>query len=95
MPIGIPSHGYIFLICTSPSAVVSDLSSLELCPFSLPTGHWGEHKPPLKVRAIHDSVGAMSAPIPQPRGVPLLGNIFDVDPNNTWWSLKTLAEKYG
>ncbi len=37
----------------------------------------------------------MSTPIPQPPGVPLLGNIFDVDPNNTWWSLKTLAEKYG
>jgi cytochrome P450 len=25
----------------------------------------------------------------------LLGNVFDVDPSNTWWSLKTLAEKYG
>ncbi|KAG7284584.1 hypothetical protein NEMBOFW57_010962 [Staphylotrichum longicolle] len=37
----------------------------------------------------------MSTSIPQPPGVPLLGNIFDVDPNNTWWSLKTLAEKYG
>ncbi|KAL1838822.1 hypothetical protein VTJ49DRAFT_2179 [Mycothermus thermophilus] len=37
----------------------------------------------------------MSTPIPRPPGVPLLGNIFDVDPNNTWWSLKTLAEKYG
>lgn len=37
----------------------------------------------------------MSTPIPQPPGVPLLGNIFDVDPNNTWWSLKGLAEKYG
>ncbi|KAK4135993.1 cytochrome P450 [Trichocladium antarcticum] len=34
-------------------------------------------------------------PIPQPPGVPLLGNIFDVDPSNTWWSLKTLSEKYG
>ncbi|KAK0724061.1 cytochrome P450 [Lasiosphaeris hirsuta] len=37
----------------------------------------------------------MSTPIPQPPGVPLLGNIFNVDPSNTWWSLKTLAEKYG
>ncbi|KAK4164755.1 bifunctional P-450:NADPH-P450 reductase [Cladorrhinum sp. PSN259] len=37
----------------------------------------------------------MSTPIPQPPGVPLLGNIKDVDPSNTWWSLKTLAEKYG
>lgn len=37
----------------------------------------------------------MSAPIPQPPGVPLLGNIFDVDPNDTWSSLNKLAEKYG
>ncbi|KAI0465672.1 cytochrome P450 [Xylaria cf. heliscus] len=37
----------------------------------------------------------MSQPIPQPPGLPLLGNIRDVDPSNTWWSLKKLAEKYG
>ncbi|KAI1080530.1 bifunctional P-450:NADPH-P450 reductase [Whalleya microplaca] len=37
----------------------------------------------------------MSLQIPQPAGVPLLGNIFDVDPNNTWDSLRKLAEKYG
>ncbi|KAI3320925.1 cytochrome P450 [Xylariaceae sp. AK1471] len=37
----------------------------------------------------------MSQPIPQPPGVPLLGNIKDIDPNNTWWSLKKLAEQYG
>ncbi|KAI0008327.1 bifunctional P-450:NADPH-P450 reductase [Xylariaceae sp. FL0662B] len=37
----------------------------------------------------------MSSPIPQPPGLPLLGNIFDVDPNNTWESLRKLAEKYG
>lgn len=37
----------------------------------------------------------MSTPIPQPPGVPLLGNVFNIDPKNTWWSLKTLAEKYG
>jgi len=37
----------------------------------------------------------MSQPIPQPPGIPLLGNIKDVDPNNTWWSLKKLIEKYG
>ncbi|OTA95886.1 hypothetical protein M434DRAFT_168609 [Hypoxylon sp. CO27-5] len=37
----------------------------------------------------------MSLPIPQPPGVPLLGNIFDVNPNNTWESLKELSEKYG
>ncbi|KOS20005.1 Bifunctional P-450:NADPH-P450 reductase [Escovopsis weberi] len=37
----------------------------------------------------------MTTPIPKPPGVPLLGNIFDVNSNNTWDSLKTLAEKYG
>ncbi|KAK0610715.1 cytochrome P450-like protein [Bombardia bombarda] len=37
----------------------------------------------------------MSTPIPQPPGVPILGNIFNIDQNNTWWSLKGLAEKYG
>ncbi|TGJ83178.1 hypothetical protein E0Z10_g5580 [Xylaria hypoxylon] len=37
----------------------------------------------------------MSQPIPQPPGLPLLGNIKDIDPNNTWSSLKKLSEKYG
>ncbi|PGH12872.1 hypothetical protein AJ79_03972 [Helicocarpus griseus UAMH5409] len=37
----------------------------------------------------------MSTPIPGPPGVPLLGNIFDVDQKNTWVSLKSLADKYG
>lgn len=37
----------------------------------------------------------MAQPIPQPRSIPLLGNIFDVDPDNTWTSLKRLAEQYG
>ncbi|KYK60230.1 cytochrome P450 [Drechmeria coniospora] len=37
----------------------------------------------------------MSQPIPQPAGVPILGNIFDVSPSNTWSSLKKLAEQYG
>lgn len=37
----------------------------------------------------------MTTPIPQPPGVPLLGNIFDVDSSNTWASLKKLSEKYG
>ena len=37
----------------------------------------------------------MTTPIPQPPGVPLLGNIFDVTPSNTWTSLQTLAKKYG
>ncbi|KPM35503.1 hypothetical protein AK830_g11051 [Neonectria ditissima] len=38
---------------------------------------------------------ASPTPIPQPRGLPLLGNILDINPNNTWGSLKTLAEKHG
>ncbi|OHE99727.1 cytochrome P450 [Colletotrichum orchidophilum] len=37
----------------------------------------------------------MATPIPQPPGVPILGNIFDIDPKNTWSSLKKLSEKYG
>ncbi|KAL8701646.1 MAG: hypothetical protein Q9201_004803 [Fulgogasparrea decipioides] len=37
----------------------------------------------------------MTTPIPKPPGVPLLGNIFDVDPSNTWVSLQKLWEKYG
>ncbi|KAK2757061.1 hypothetical protein FQN54_005030 [Arachnomyces sp. PD_36] len=37
----------------------------------------------------------MTSTIPQPPGVPLLGNVLDVDPKNTWGSLKKLAEKYG
>ncbi|PFH56997.1 hypothetical protein XA68_15663 [Ophiocordyceps unilateralis] len=37
----------------------------------------------------------MSQPIPRPAGVPILGNIFDVNPSNPWDSIKTLAEKYG
>ncbi|RFU80751.1 cytochrome p450 [Trichoderma arundinaceum] len=37
----------------------------------------------------------MSTLIPKPPGVPLLGNIFDVKPGNTWTSLRTLADKYG
>ncbi|EGO54926.1 hypothetical protein NEUTE1DRAFT_149089 [Neurospora tetrasperma FGSC 2508] len=37
----------------------------------------------------------MSTPIPRPPGIPVLGNVFDITPSNTWWSLKALAEKYG
>ncbi|KAI1405165.1 bifunctional P-450:NADPH-P450 reductase [Hypoxylon fuscum] len=37
----------------------------------------------------------MPIAIPQPPGVPLVGNIFDVDPNNTWESLRNLSERYG
>ncbi|PHH67527.1 hypothetical protein CDD80_769 [Ophiocordyceps camponoti-rufipedis] len=37
----------------------------------------------------------MSQPIPRPAGVPLLGNIFDVNPSNPWASLNALAEKHG
>lgn len=34
-------------------------------------------------------------PIPQPPGVPLLGNIFDVDGEVPLNSLEYLADKYG
>ncbi|KAI2637999.1 bifunctional P-450:NADPH-P450 reductase [Hypomontagnella submonticulosa] len=37
----------------------------------------------------------MSQPIPRPPGVPFLGNIFDINPQNTWESVRELAEKYG
>ncbi|KAJ5640931.1 hypothetical protein N7528_000556 [Penicillium herquei] len=37
----------------------------------------------------------MPSEIPGPRGVPLLGNIFDVNPNETWNSLNKLAKEYG
>ncbi|KAL6870342.1 cytochrome P450 [Trichoderma novae-zelandiae] len=37
----------------------------------------------------------MTTPIPKPPGVPLLGNIFDVKPSNTWDSVRKLADKYG
>lgn len=37
----------------------------------------------------------MSQSIPQPKGLPILGNIFDVKPKNTWASLKKLAEQHG
>lgn len=37
----------------------------------------------------------MSNSIPKPPGVPVLGNIFDVNPGNTWESLRKLSEKYG
>lgn len=37
----------------------------------------------------------MSQPIPQPKGLPLVGNILDVKPSNTWQSLQRLSEKYG
>lgn len=37
----------------------------------------------------------MPTEIPGPPGVPILGNIFDVNPNETWNSLNSLASKYG
>lgn len=33
--------------------------------------------------------------IPSPPGVPILGNIFDINPNETWNSLNKLAKEYG
>lgn len=37
----------------------------------------------------------MTTAIPRPKGVPILGNIFDINPSNTWASLAKLAETYG
>ncbi|KAJ5642392.1 hypothetical protein N7490_006392 [Penicillium lividum] len=37
----------------------------------------------------------MTSQIPQPRGIPLLGNILDVNPNETWGSLIKLSKEYG
>ncbi|KAF4595802.1 cytochrome P450 [Ophiocordyceps camponoti-floridani] len=37
----------------------------------------------------------MPQPIPQPPGVPLLGNIFDINPEKTWQSLAALAQQHG
>ncbi|KKY32449.1 putative cytochrome p450 [Diaporthe ampelina] len=37
----------------------------------------------------------MSHPIPQPKGLPLVGNVLDVNPSNTWQSLQRLSERHG
>ena len=37
----------------------------------------------------------MTTPIPRPPGLPLLGNAFDVDPQNQAASFAHLAEIYG
>lgn len=37
----------------------------------------------------------MSSTIPRPPGIPILGNVFDVNPNETWNSLIRLAKEYG
>ena len=37
----------------------------------------------------------MTTPIPSPPGLPLLGNVFDIDPENQSKSLSHLAEVYG
>ena len=37
----------------------------------------------------------MGTPVPQPPGLPLLGNIRDVDPENALESISRLADLYG
>ena len=37
----------------------------------------------------------MAESIPQPPGLPLLGNVNDIDPQNGMRSLRHLSEKYG
>ncbi|KKK24988.1 hypothetical protein ARAM_007504 [Aspergillus rambellii] len=36
----------------------------------------------------------MPSPIPQPKGLPILGNLFDLDGNNPWGSFNKLAAQY-
>lgn len=35
----------------------------------------------------------MPSPIPQPKGYPLVGNLFDIDSQNPWGSFNKLALK--
>jgi cytochrome P450 len=37
----------------------------------------------------------MPSPIPQPKGLPILGNLFDMIPGNVWASLNKLAAEHG
>lgn len=37
----------------------------------------------------------MASSVPQPPGLPFLGNVLDIDTNDTWGSFKKLADKYG
>jgi methionyl-tRNA synthetase len=37
----------------------------------------------------------MASSIPQPPGLPFIGNVLDINQNDTWGSLKKLADKYG
>lgn len=37
----------------------------------------------------------MSSTVPQPKGWPIVGNIFDIDPAQGIKSLDALADKYG
>jgi hypothetical protein len=45
--------------------------------------------------SIDAKASKMSLPIPQPPGIPLLGNIYDVNPDDAVASLAYLAGKYG
>lgn len=49
----------------------------------------------LKEPFVKEPPVTMPTPIPQPSGLPLVGNVLDVDPNNPWASLKKLSEKHG
>ncbi|KAJ5297703.1 hypothetical protein N7508_007952 [Penicillium antarcticum] len=37
----------------------------------------------------------MPSPIPQPQGLPIVGNLFDMNANNVWASLNKLAAQHG
>lgn len=36
----------------------------------------------------------MPTPIPKPKGLPILGNLFDLDSNNPWGSFNKLSTNY-
>lgn len=84
------SSSLISFICLSTGrSVVKIFPSCRFCYYSSSVycNRTEEHQKKKKKE--------MTTPIPQPPGVPLLGNIFDVNPSNTWGSLNKLAAKWG
>ena len=53
------------------------------------------HRLIFSLRVFSISERTMTTPIPSPPGLPLLGNVFDVDPQNQKESLNRLADIYG
>ena len=53
------------------------------------------HRLIFSLRVFSISERTMTTAIPSPPGLPLLGNVFDVDPQNPRESLNRLADIYG